>query len=156
MKDNAFTGVGVARADQVTFHPRQGYDPKEQILPQKSSASCPRAARRTPEHTDSLVPHTEGSGVAAITPMELDCRRCWHLIRFFTGYCCLQHGIFVAKGSARRLGAALVKPERETEGVGSFEGGGGEQERSIFARLQLYSSFRGQEWGSLQSKTTEV
>lgn len=88
--------------------------------------------------------------------MEMGCTMCWDFIRFFTGYCCLQHGVFVPEVCARRLGAALVKPEREVESVGSLGGEGGGQERSIFARLQLYPSFRGQERGSLQGKTTEV
>lgn len=50
---------------------------------------------------------------------------CWDFIRFFTGYCCLQHGVFVPEVCARRLGAALVKPEREVESVGSLGGEGG-------------------------------
>lgn len=120
------------------------------------SRSCHRnpqsLASGLPGEHQSIHPHTEDAGVAVITWMEVGCRMSWYLIRFFTGYCCLQHGIFVSKGRARRLAG----PQRETESVGSIKGEGGGKERSIFARLQLYSSFRGQEWGSLQSKTTEV
>lgn len=144
--------LGLVRT-KVTFHPLsrvspQGADPAPEILsllPQSYQANT-RAFILTlrMQEWHSLQPRSWTAEWAGI----------W--LGFFTGYCCLQHGIFVAKGCGRRLGAALVKPEREREGMGSIKREGAGQERSIFARLQLYSSFRGQEWGSLRSKTTEV
>lgn len=50
----------------------------------------------------------------------------------------------------------LLNQIDEQEVWGVLKGEEGVKESSIFTRLQLYSSFRGQEWGSLQSKTREI
>ena len=73
------------------------------------SASYLKAAMQTSQHADMLAHNIEVTGVAVVTSMELDCRTCWYLHRFSTGYCCLPRGFSVAregpaKGSTGRLG----------------------------------------------------
>lgn len=148
--------LGVARAEQVTLHPCQGYDPKEQILPQKSSASCPRAARRATEHTD-MLPLT-------LRMQEWQALHQWSWTEEWAGvWGFLQAPVAFSMAFLWRKGVdedwvlpLLNQRGKHGESMGNMEREGGGQERSIFARLQLYCSFRGQEWGSLQSKTTEV
>lgn len=59
-------------------------------------ASCPKAATQTSWHTDMLAHDILITGVVAVTLME-HTRTCWYLYRFSTDYCCLLHGIFVAR-----------------------------------------------------------
>lgn len=125
-------GLGRQAAPLAGWH-----EPGEQILPQESSAP-------------GLPGQQAGCRSGSHSMMGLGCRMCWDFSGFFPGCCCPQHGVSVAEGGARRLRAALAKPERETQSVASIEGEGGGQERffSIFFFFcQIAAIFQAQRAG---------
>lgn len=85
---------------------------------------------QTSQHTDMLAYNIEITGVAVVTSMELDCRTCWCLYRFSTDYCCLLHGIFVAREGQQGVQEGWVLPllnqidEQKVCGVLKGEEGG--------------------------------